>query len=203
MKIYNHPLAPNPRRVRIFVSEKGLKIPYEDVDILAGKGRAPEFLKKNPAGGVPVLELEDGTCLSESVAICRYLEGLHPEPNLMGKDSREQAFIEQWGRRIEFLLFGTVGRSFQNTSPMLAQFGPQFKDYGASQLAAGQAQLEWLDKQLNDREFIAAPRYTIADITAQVAVDFGTQMAGLRLDSSLPNVSRWHKSVSSRPSAKA
>jgi glutathione S-transferase len=204
MKIYNHPLAPNPRRLRIFVAEKGLKIPYEDVDILTGKGRSPEFLKKNPAGGVPVLELDDGTYLAESVAICRYLEGLHPEPNLMGKDSREQAFIEQWNRRIELQLFGAIGRAFQNTSPMLAQLvGQQFKDYGAAQLGVAQERLEWLDKQLADREFIAGPRYTIADITAQVAVDFGTQMAGLKLEPALANASRWHKSVSSRPSAKA
>jgi glutathione S-transferase len=204
MKIYNHPLAPNPRRLRIFVAEKRLKIPYEEVDILNGAGRSPEFLRKNPAGGVPVLELDDGTYLAESVAICRYLEGLHPEPNLMGNDSREQAFIEQWNRRIELLLFGPIGRSFQNTSPLLARFvGQQFQDYGNAQLAVAKQQLEWLDKQLSDREFIAAPRYTIADITAQVAVDFGTHMAGLSLDAALANLGRWHGSVSSRPSASA
>ena len=204
MKIYNHPLAPNPRRLRIFVAEKRLKIPYEDVDILTGAGRSPEFLRKNPAGGVPVLELDDGTFLAESVAICRYIEGLHPDPNLMGKDSREQAFVEQWNRRMELLLFGPIGRAFQNTSPLLAQFvGQQFQDYGAAQLALAKRQLEWLDKQLSDREFIAAPRYTIADITAQVAVDFGTQMAGLILDPALTNLGRWHRSVSSRASASA
>lgn len=204
MKIYNHSLAPNPRRVRIFVAEKRLKIPYEDVDILNGAGRSPEFLQKNPAGGVPVLELHDGAYLAESVAICRYLEGLHPEPNLMGMDTREQAFIEQWNRRMELLLFGPIGRAFQNTSPLLAQFvGQQFKDYGNAQLNVAQAQLEWLDKQLSDREFIAVPRYTIADITAQVAIDFGTQMAGLSLDPALANLSRWRKSVSRRPSASA
>jgi glutathione S-transferase len=159
MKIYNHPLAPNPRRLRIFVAEKQLKIPYEDIDILNGAGRSSEFLRKNPAGGVPVLELDDGTYLAESVAICRYLEGLHPEPNLMGMDTREQSFIEQWNRRMELLLFGPIGRAFQNTSPLLAQFViPQFKDYGSAQLAVAKAQLEWLDKQLSDREFIAVPR---------------------------------------------
>src|SRR2546429_383990 len=104
MKIYNHPLAPNPRRVRIFVAEKGLTIPYETVDILSSQNRKPEFLAKNPAGGVPVLELDDGRYLAESVAICRYLEGLHPEPNLCGKDNLEQAFIEQWNRRMELNL---------------------------------------------------------------------------------------------------
>ena len=175
MKIYNHPLAPNPRRVRIFAAEKRLNVSYEDIDIRNGAGRSPEFLRRNPAGGVPVLELDDGTYLAESVAICRYLEGLHPEPNLMGMDTREQAFIEQWNRRMELLLFGPIGRAFQNTSPLLAQFvGRQFRDYGSAQLTAAQTQLEWLDKQLTDREFITVARYTIADITAQVAMDFGT-----------------------------
>src|SRR5260370_1499345 len=101
MKIYERPVAPNPRRLRIFVAEKGIKIPYEQVDILKGENRTPEFLAKNPAGGLPVLELDDGTYLAESVAICRYLEAQHPQPNLMGKDAREQAAIEMWSRRLE------------------------------------------------------------------------------------------------------
>jgi glutathione S-transferase len=105
---------------------------------------------------------------------------------------------------MELLLFGPIGRAFQNTSPLLAQFvRPQFKDYGSAQLTVAKGQLEWLDKQLSDREFIAVPRYTIADITAQVAIDFGTQMAGLSLDPEFANLGRWHKSVSSRPSASA
>src|SRR5262244_527035 len=133
VKLYNHAVAPNPRRVRIFAAEKGIELSLEEVDILAGQCRTPEFLAKNSSGGVPVLELDDGTYLAESVAICRYLEGLHPEPNLMGTDAREQAFIEQWNRRAELLLFGPIGRAFQNTSPLLAQFvGRQFKDYGSA-----------------------------------------------------------------------
>lgn len=203
MKIYNHPMAPNPRRLRIFLAEKNISVPYETVDILAGEGRSPEFLKKNPAGGVPLLELDDGTFLAESVAICRYFEGLHPEPNLMGRDSREQAFIEQWNRRMELNLFGPVGRAFQHTNPMFAQMVRQFPDYGAAQLANAQDQLKWLDQQLEGREFIAAPRFTIADITAVVAIDFGSQLAGLKLDPALKNVSRWHRAVWSRPSASA
>src|SRR5262249_32515946 len=104
MKLYNHALAPNPRRVRIFAAEKGIELTLQDVDVLAGQSRTPEFLAKNPSGGVPVLELEDGSCLAESVAICRYLEGLHPEPNLFGRDLREQAQIEMWNRRMELEL---------------------------------------------------------------------------------------------------
>jgi glutathione S-transferase len=203
MKIYDHPIAPNPRRLRIFVAEKGLKIPYEEVDILAGKSRAPEFLAKNPAGGLPLLELDDGTFLAESVAICRYLEGLHPEPNLMGRDLREQAFIEMWNRRMELNLFGPAGRAFQHTNPMFAAMMKQFKDFGEAQRATAEQQLAWLDGQLKGREFIAADRFTIADITALVALEFGRDMGGVKVDPALANLARWHKSVSSRPSAKA
>jgi glutathione S-transferase len=203
MKIYDFSMAPNPRRLRIFVAEKGLKIPCEQVDILAGKNRTPEFLAKNPAGGLPVLELDDGTHLSESVAICRYLEALHPDPNLMGKTPREQAEIEMWSRRIELNLFGTVGRAFQHTNPLFAGRLKQFPDYGAASCEAAQQQLVWLDTQLKGREFIAGPRFTIADIHAMVAIDFGMQMAGLKLDPALKELGRWYKAVSSRPSAKA
>jgi glutathione S-transferase len=100
MKLYSHALAPNPRRVRIFAAEKGIELVLEDIDILAGQSRTSEFLAKNSSGGVPVLELDDGSYLSESVAICRYLEGLHPEPNLLGRHLREQAEIERWNRRM-------------------------------------------------------------------------------------------------------
>jgi glutathione S-transferase len=203
MKIYDFTLAPNPRRVRIFLAEKGLKIPSEQINILEGKNRTPEFLSKNPAGGLPVLELDDGSHLAESVAICRYLEGLHPEPNLMGKDNREQATIEQWNRRMELNLLGPAARAFQNTSELFKGRIKQFADYGAAQRETTAQQLQWLDAQLNGRNFIAGDRYTIADITALVAVDFATMMAGVKLDPALKNLARWHQAVSSRPSAKA
>jgi glutathione S-transferase len=203
MKIYDFSLAPNPRRLRIFVAEKGLKIPYEQVDLLAGKNRTPEFLAKSPTGGLPVLELDDGSYLAESVAICRYLESLHPEPNLMGKNAREQAEIEMWSRRLELNLFGAVGRAFQHTHSMFASRIKQFPEYGAASREAAQQQLAWLDTQLKGKEFIAGPRFTIADIHAEVAIDFGQQMAGLKLDPALKELGRWHKSVSARPSAKA
>jgi glutathione S-transferase len=202
MKIYDFSLAPNPRRLRIFVAEKGLKIPSEQVNILEGKNRTPEMLAKNPAGGLPVMELDDGSHLAESVAICRYLEGLHPEPNLMGKDYREQAFIEMWSRRIELGLFGAVARAFQNTNELFKGRIKQFPEYGAAQRETAQQQFQWLDEQIGNRPFLAGDRFTIADITAEVAVDFG-EFAGIKFDPALKNLSRWHKSVSSRPSAKA
>src|SRR5229473_4959408 len=102
MKIYDFALAPNPRRLRIFLAEKGINVPNEQINILEEKNRTPEFLAKNPAGGLPVLELDDGSHLAESVAICRYLEGLHPEPRLFGRDAKERAMVDMWIRRIEF-----------------------------------------------------------------------------------------------------
>jgi glutathione S-transferase len=203
MKIYEDARAPNPRRLRIFLAEKGLKIPTEQVDIFARKNRTPEMLAKNPAGGLPFIELDDGAHLAESVAICRYLEGLHPEPNLMGKENREQAFIEMWNRRMELNLFAPVARAFQHTSEIFKPILKQFPEYGETQREITRQQLQWLDAQIGNKPFIAGDRFTIADITALVAVDFGAQLAGVPMDPSLKNLARWHQSVSSRPSAKA
>ncbi len=203
MKIYDFAFAPNPRRLRIFVAEKGLKIPTEQVDIFAGQNRTPEMLTKNPAGGLPVIELDDGTHLAESVAICRYLESLHPEPNLMGKDSREQAEIEMWNRRVELGLFAAAGRAFQHTNELFKARLKQFPEYGETQREAVKQQLQWLDAQSGSKPFIAGDRFTIADITAEVAVDFAAQMAGVQIDPALKNLARWHQAVSSSPSAKA
>jgi glutathione S-transferase len=203
MKIYNSSLAPNPRRLRIFVAEKGLKIPTEEVDIFTGKNRTPEMLAKNPAGGLPFIELDDGTHLAESVAICRYLEGLHPEPNLMGKDNREQAFIEMWNRRMELNLFAVAARAFQHTNELFKARIKQFPEYGETQRETVKQQLQWLDAQIGNKPFIAGDRFTIADITALVGVDFAAQAAGVSADPALKNLARWHQSVSSRPSAQA
>jgi len=203
MKIYDFAFAPNPRRLRIFVAEKGLKIPTEQVDLATGKNRTPEMLAKNPAGGLPFVELDDGTHLAESVAICRYLEGLHPEPNLMGKDSREQAFIEMWNRRVELNLFSAAARAFQHTNELFKARIKQFPEYGATQRETVANQFKWLDAQIGNKPFIAGDRFTIADITAEVAVDFAVQAAGVPMDPALMNLGRWHQSVSSRQSAKA
>ncbi|HEY6299177.1 MAG TPA: glutathione S-transferase [Candidatus Binatus sp.] len=203
MKIYDFAFAPNPRRLRIFVAEKGLKIPMEQVDLATGKNRTPEMLAKNPAGGLPFVELDDGTHLAESVAICRYLEGLHPEPNLMGKDSREQSFIEMWNRRVELNLFAAAARAFQHTNELFKARIKQFPEYGATQRETVANQFKWLDAQIGNKPFIAGDRFTIADITAEVAVDFAVQAAGVPMDPALRNLARWNQSVSSRPSAKA
>jgi len=203
MKLYNHPVAPNPRRVRIFAAEKAIPLTLVDVDILAGASRTPEFLAKNPSGGVPVLELDDGSCVCESVAICRYLEGLHPEPNLCGRTLREQAEIEQWNRRMELELFGAIGRTIQNTSPIFQGRFRQFPEYGEAQRAMANQRLERMDRELGGRAFVAGEHFTIADITALVAIDVGARLGNFAIDPKLANLSRWHKAVSSRPSAAA
>jgi glutathione S-transferase len=203
MKLYNHSLAPNPRRVRIFAAEKGINLTLEEVDILAGQSRTPEFIAKNTSGGVPVLELDDGSHLSESVAICRYLEGLHPEPNLLGRDLREQVDIERWNRRMELELFAAIGRTVQNISPIFQGRFKQFPEYGEAQRAVVYQRLERMDRELNGHQFVAGDRFTIADITALVAIDIGGRLADLKIAPELAHLTRWHNAVSKRASANA
>jgi glutathione S-transferase len=203
MKLYNHSQAPNPRRVRIFAAEKGIELALEEIDILAGQSRTPEFLAKNSSGAVPLLELDDGSYLSESVAICRYLEGLHPEPNLLGRHLREQAEIERWNRRMEIELLAAIGRTFQNTSPIFQGRFKQFPEYGEAQRAVAYQRLERMDHELNGHQFVAGDRFTIADITALVAIDLGGRLADIKIAPKSVHLRRWHETVSSRPSAKA
>jgi glutathione S-transferase len=203
MKLYNHPVAPNPRRVRMFAAEKEINLALEDIDLLGGQNRTPQFLAINPSGGVPVLKLDDGTYLPESVAICRYLEGVQPEPNLFGYDLAEQVQIELWNRRMELELLEPVGRAVINTNPMFKGVFTQFPDYGAAQRGVVLQRLERLDRELAQREFVAGGRFTIADITALVAVDVAAPMVNIEIAPALINLIRWHQAVSSRPSAKA
>jgi glutathione S-transferase len=170
LKLYNYARAPNPRRVRIFAAEKGIELSLEEVDILAGQSRTPEFLAKNSSGAVPVLERDDGSYLSESVAICRYMEGLQPEPNLLGRDLRELAEIERWNRRMELELFAPIARTIQNTNPIFQRRFKQFPEYGEAQRAVVYQRLERMDHELDGREFIASDRFTIADILVNYSV---------------------------------
>lgn len=203
MKLLDFPRAPNPRRVRIFIAEKGLDIPVEVVDIAAGANRSPEFLAKNPLGLLPVLELDDGRCLSESVAICRYLEGVKPEPALMGVDPEDTAMIEMWNRRLELELFlNGVGAYFRNTAAFFAEKYVQSPEAAAEAKRKATEQLAWLDSVLADRPFVAGSRFSIADITALVAVDLGTPSV-FEVAPEQKHLARWHGAVSSRPSAGA
>jgi glutathione S-transferase len=202
MKLYDSSLAPNPRRVRIFLAEKGISVPVEQVDIAKAANRQPDFLARNPMGGVPVLELDDGTCIAESVAICRYFEEIQPAPPLFGTDAKDRALVEMWNRRMEFNLLGNTAGAFRNTHAFFKGRIPQVPEYGAVCKEAAVKQLAWLDGELAGRKFIAGDRYTIADITALVGVDFG-RVSDIRIAPEHKNLARWHQEVSARPSAKA
>ena len=202
MKIYNSQTAPNPRRVRVFLAEKGIQVPYEEVDIVKAVNRSPEFRKKNPMGTVPVLELDDGTCIAESVAICRYFEETQPDPPLMGVDARDRAVVEMWQRRMEFELLWPVANSFRHRHEFFKGRIPQVPEFAEVSRQAAEGSLAWLDGVLADRPFIAGERYTIADITALCAVDFG-RVSKLRILPEQRNLARWYEAVSARPSAKA
>jgi glutathione S-transferase len=203
MKIYDFPMAPNPRRVRIFLAEKNIEMVYVHVDIFKGENRTVEFMQKNPMGGLPVLEFDDGTYLTESVAICRYFEGIQPEPHLMGVDPRDIAFVEMWNRRMELEIFAPIANVIQHTHPAFITRIKQIPEFAEVRRDYGMQRLEWLDSILAQRQFIAGDRYTIADITAQVAIDLGVNLGGMKLLDGVHHVKRWHEAVSSRPSAKA
>jgi glutathione S-transferase len=202
MKIYDSKSAPNPRRVRVFLAEKGVEIAYEQIDIASGANRSAEFRAKNPMGTLPVLELDDGTLIAESVAICRYFEETHPNPPLMGIDAKDKALVEMWQRRMELEVFGPITQVFRNCHPFFKGRIPQVAEWGEVNRKWAVGRLSWLDNLLNDREFIAGSRYTIADITALCGVDFG-KVSDIRIQAEQKNLARWHAAVSSRPSAKA
>ncbi|HUO06173.1 MAG TPA: glutathione S-transferase family protein, partial [Candidatus Binataceae bacterium] len=191
MKLYDFTGAPNPRRVRIFLAEKGITVPMEQVNLVTGDNRKPDYLKKNPMGGVPSLELDDGTIIAESVAICRYFEETKPNPPLMGIDAKDKAVVEMWNRRMEFEVALPSFQAFRNTSDFFKGRIRQSKDYGEICKTSAQKRLEWLDEELANREFIAGPRYTIADITALTGIDFG-RITNIRIQDNQKNLARWY-----------
>jgi glutathione S-transferase len=203
VKLYDSKMAPNPRRVRIFLAEKGLSVPTVQVDIGAAReNRKPPYIDKNPLGGTPMLELDDGTCIAESVAICRYFEETHPDPPLLGVDAADRAIVEMWQRRMELEVFRNVTATFQNTHDFFKGRIEQVPAFGEVARKAGRARLAWLDGELASRPFVAGDRYTIADITLLCALDFG-RVVDIRPEPDQKNLQRWHESVSARPSAKA
>jgi len=202
MKLYDFTGAPNPRRVRIFLAEKGVTVPLEQVDLFQGANRSPEALKRNPYGGLPVLELDDGTCIAESVAICRYFEETHPEPALMGVDTVDRAVVEMWNRRMELELFRHIGSYFQHTHEIFKNRRRQLPAVAETSRETALARMRLIDGLIAERRFIAGERYTIADITAIVAFGLG-EFAGLTIAPDMKNLLRWYADVSARPSAGA
>jgi glutathione S-transferase len=194
--------APNPRRVRIFLAEKAIDIPYENVSIPKRAHKTPEFRTKNSLGQVPVLELDDGTTLCESVSICRYLEELHPTPALFGETALERAQIDMWIRRVEFVLMQPIAAVWVHTHPLTAPLGTQFKDFGESRREYAAKAMRWLDRELTSREHIAGPGFSMADIVTLTSIDFAG-FIGLELPPECERLRAWHARVSQRPSAAA
>lgn len=202
MKMYDFTLAPSPRRARIFLAEKGIDVELVQVDIMRNANRTAEFYNKNPLGSLPVLELDDGSCLSESVAICRYFEEVQPEPPLFGVGAREKALVEMWNRRIELEIFAPVGRVWSHLSEASRGRGRRIPEFGEIQKCAAVERIAWLDAELKEREFVAGDRYSIADITTLCMIDFA-RTVGIRIQPEQRNLARWYSGVRSRPSANA
>ena len=203
MKLYDGGRAPNPRRVRIFLAEKGIDVPLVPIDMGAMGHRSQEITERNPLQRLPVLELDDGTILTECVAICRYFEELHPEPALFGEGALGKAKVEMWQRRMEMHFLLTVANAFRHTHPAMKEWEvPQVAEWGEANRPKAIEFLNLLDRDMADREFIAGDSYSIADITGMIGIDF-MKPARIELPQELSNVRRWYEAVSSRPSAGA
>ena len=203
MKLYDAGRAPNPRRVRVFLAEKGVTVPVVSIDLARLEHKAPAYVAVNPLQRTPALELDDGTVISESIAICRYFEELYPEPPLFGTGALERARVEMWQRRLEFGLLGTVAAVFRHLHPAMAEMEvPQVAAWGETNKPRVIEFLRFLDGELADRRFIAGDRFSVADITGLVGLDF-MKPAKLGLPDELANVRRWHAELAARPSAQA
>jgi glutathione S-transferase len=202
MKIYDDKMAPNPRRVRVFLAEKGIAVAYEQVAIMKGEHKSDTHRARNALGQLPVLELDDGSHISESVAICRYFEELNPDPPLLGRTPKEKAVVEMWQRQIELNLFTPVAMTFRHTHPAMAALETQIAAWGELNRERALKALHWFDAGLAGKDFITGPHFSIADITALCAIDFG-KIWRFEIPEDCANAARWYKSVSTRPSAQA
>ena len=209
MKLFDYKMAPNPRRVRIFLAEKGIEVETVAVDLATREQMMDDFKRVNPRLAVPALELDDGTVITESVAICRYFEELHPEPPLFGTGAKGKAIVEMWHRRVELEGLQAVADTVRNSVDFFAGRGIAGPiDFAQiPQLAErGRQRIDWfyamLDERLGESEFIASGDYTVADITALTACDFA-KVAKKRVSDEMPNLKRWYEAVSARPSASA
>lgn len=202
MKLYDLKAGLNPRRVRIFLAEKGVPIETVDIDLTSGENRDESFLAKNPMGTLPVLEFDDGTFLAESIAICRYFEELYPQPPLFGASPLERARIEMWNRRMELEIQLPIQDVFHNLSPFWRTRRQQLPEYGRMRQAQLLERMAWLNRELAERPYVAGDAYTVADITAQCAFVMG-QANGAPIPEDMGNLRRWFDLVTGRPSAGA
>jgi len=203
MKLFDGGRAPNPRRVRVFLAEKGIEVPLVPVDMGALEHRQEAVSSRNSLRRLPVLELDDGTVLTESVAICRYFEELHPEPALFGRGALGRALVEMWQRRMELNLMFPVAQAFRHIHPAMKEWEvPQVPEWGEANKPKAVEFLHLLEGELAGREFVAGDAYSIADITGLIAVDF-MKPARIQMPEECAHVRRWYQAVSSRPSASA
>ena len=203
MRLYNSNLAPNPRRVRIVLAEKGVSIPRVEVDLGKLEHKTPEFAGLNPFQTIPILELDDGTRIAKSIAICRYIEALWPEPNLFGLTPLEQAMIEMWQRQLELRLLMPIAQVLRHTHPRMAEMeSPQLPDWAAANRPRALHAMTIVNETLSDRPFIAGDRFTVADVTGLVALDFA-KPARILIPPELLHLNRWHAALKARPSAAA
>ena len=202
MKLFDGGRAPNPRRVRVFLAEKGLTVPLVPVDMGALEHRGEQVALRNPLRRLPVLELDDGTIITESIAICRYFEELHPEPALFGKGALGKAKVEMWQRRLELNLMASVAAAFRHIHPAMKEWEvPQIPEWGEANKPKVIEFLYLLDHELAEREFAAGDAYSVADITGMIAIDF-MKPARIKVPEECTNVLRWYAALTSRPSAK-
>ncbi len=203
MKLYYSNFAPNPRRVRVFLAEKAVSIPRVEVDLAGLQHKTPEYSAVNPFQVIPALELDDGTVIGESIAICRYIEELHPEPNLFGATPLERATVEMWQRRVEWHLLLPIAQVFRHSHPHMSKMeDPQVADWAAANRPRALRNMMIFDEVLRDRPFVAGERFTVADITGLVALDFA-RSARIAIPPELTHLTRWHESLKARPSAAA
>ncbi len=203
MKLYSLKNAPNPRRVRIFLAEKRAQVPVEEFDMDTMGHKEPSFLLRNPLGQLPVLELDTGETITESVAICRYFEELMPEPPLFGRSAHERVLVEMWNRRMEHELLLPVIDVFVHTHEFWTGRREQVSSYGQLRRLQVKERMQWLDRELEGREFIGVDRYNVADITAQVAILTARVALKLAIPDDHKNLARWWAAVGKRPSSRA
>ncbi|MFL2527793.1 MAG: glutathione S-transferase family protein [Candidatus Azotimanducaceae bacterium] len=201
MKLHESP-SPNARRVTVFMAEKGIECEKVSVDIRGGENIQSEYLRKNPAGRVPVLELDDGSFISESMAICRYLEAIQPEPNLFGTSAIEIANVEMWQRRVELNLFSEIAGAFRNITGFFKDRETCVEEWGRVCAEKAPKALSMFDNQLSINEYLAGERFTVADITLAITLDFAEMVKVAPLPT-LDNISRWREGVVARASLAA
>jgi glutathione S-transferase len=203
MILYGAPMpAPNPRRVRMFLAEKGIELPETPVNMMKREHKSPEYRAKNSLGQIPTLELDDGTAISETVAICRYFEETNPEPPLFGTTPTEKALVDMWVRRIEFVVMMPVGNFWRHAHPRTAALLTQYKDFGESNKDTYKGAQKWLNRELEGREYLVGDKLTVADICLLSAVDFADWI-GLPVEDEFENLKAWRARMKARPSADA